>query len=102
MRDPKRIDSILNTIRLIWTDCPDLRLGQLIISAIGLKADLFDIEDDILHRKLIEFGLEFVKDETEDKILVQSGYLAELLREAKDEKGGSFEDNFADWEKEED
>lgn len=59
MRDPKRIDDILNTIRLIWTDCPDLRLGQLIINSIGLGIDLFNIEDDVLHEKLIEWGLKF-------------------------------------------
>lgn len=66
MRDPERIDNILNIIRLIWTDCPDLRLGQLIVNSVGLGVDLFDVEDDILRGKLIEFGKE-VKGE---KIMV--------------------------------
>lgn len=76
MRDPERIDNILNIIRLIWTDCPDLRLGQLIVNSVGLGVDLFDVEDDILRGKLIEFGLEFCKDKTENR----------LIKEAKGEK----------------
>lgn len=85
MRDPERIDKILNTIRLIWTDCPDLRLGQLIVNAVGLETDLFNIEDDILNRELIMFGLEFTSEETEDKLLIRPGFLDKLLEEAKNE-----------------
>jgi hypothetical protein len=34
MRDPKRIDEILNRLKTIWKTCPDVRLGQLIGNCI--------------------------------------------------------------------
>lgn len=30
MRDPKRIDKILERLKVVWKTYPDLRLGQLI------------------------------------------------------------------------
>jgi len=30
MRDPKRIDEILNRLKVVWKTYPDMRLGQLI------------------------------------------------------------------------
>lgn len=51
MRNPKRIYMILELVAKIWTLCPDLRLGQLILNAIeeaGFNGDPFYCEDDRL------------------------------------------------------
>lgn len=56
MRDPARIDRMLETLRTAWTARPDLRLGQLIVVAIQPKQSVpavFYAEDD-----LTEAGLE--------------------------------------------
>lgn len=60
MRDPKRIDKILDTIKEIWVKSPDLRLCQLLGNALQ-KTDTFSyitdtefyyLEDDILLQRL--------------------------------------------------
>lgn len=43
MRDPKRIDEILNTIKIVWEQYPDMRFGQLIVNVLGI--DPFYLED---------------------------------------------------------
>lgn len=108
MRDPKRIDKVLNVIRLVWSECPDLRLMQLLLNClhkldqITISADsVFNVEDEDLMKAIANYGLEFVKDETEDKLLVESGLLDDLIKEAKNEKSRSFKDFLSDWEKEE-
>ena len=35
MRDPKRIDEMLEAISEVWKEHPDLRLGQLIMISLG-------------------------------------------------------------------
>lgn len=45
MRDEKRIPVILENLRVIWEENPDLRLGQLLGN---LKQDLYNIEDEEL------------------------------------------------------
>ena len=93
MRDPERIDKILNVIKLVWAECPDQRLTQLIVNALGMSDQvIFYIEDEVLMKKMVEFGLPFVRDETEDKLLVQSGYLDDIIKEAMNEKGGNWQD----------
>lgn len=54
MRDPKRIDKILNKIKHLWKKYPDLRLFQLLINASGQHGDpgLYYLEDDILLQAL--------------------------------------------------
>jgi hypothetical protein len=47
MRNPERIDKVINQIRDIWKCVPDLRLGQLILNVIS-DTDLYYIEDDVL------------------------------------------------------
>ncbi len=90
MRDPKRIDEVLNVIRLVWSECPDLRLMQLLLNClhksdqITISADsVFNIEDEALMKAIAEYGLEFVSDETEDKLLVESGLLGDLMTELR-------------------
>jgi uncharacterized protein YihD (DUF1040 family) len=54
MRDPKRIDKVLNIIRMFWKQEPDLRLMQLLMNALG-PGDPFHVEDDVLVKKLDEY-----------------------------------------------
>ena len=52
MRDPKRIDEVLNRLKKLWKTYPDLRLGQLIVNITynpddpNASNDLFYLEDD--------------------------------------------------------
>lgn len=52
MRDIKRIRPLLNRLALAWESNPDLRLGQLIESAVGAMGDTklqtFYVEDEPL------------------------------------------------------
>lgn len=51
MRDPKRIQPILKLIEELWTENPDLRLGQLLVNAIRPSQpapEVFYAEDDRL------------------------------------------------------
>lgn len=53
MRDPERIDEIVNVFKTIWKTYPDMRLTQLMESIISSIAhgqkpkDQFYVEDDI-------------------------------------------------------
>jgi uncharacterized protein YihD (DUF1040 family) len=52
MRDPKRIDKVINELKKFWKSAPDLRLCQLLSSAARsadwINNDLFYLEDDRL------------------------------------------------------
>lgn len=55
MRDTNRIPKILETLKSLWEDNPDLRLGQLLTNAINPEAPnskLFYIEDNELVRRM--------------------------------------------------
>ena len=55
MRDPKRIQPMLDLIKQIWERSPDLRLGQLISNAtvdVDDEDRLYHIEDEELAEKL--------------------------------------------------
>jgi len=53
MRDPQRIEKILNYIRTIWEKNPDLRLGQLIGNLVGdCGPTLYYMEDNELVKAL--------------------------------------------------
>lgn len=45
MRDPERIDKILDDIKSIWKRHPDMRLGQLICNVIP-ETYIYFVEDD--------------------------------------------------------
>ena len=51
MRDPKRIDIILQEIGAIWHKYPDMRLGQLIGNVLEGQS-LYYVEDDSLVKAL--------------------------------------------------
>lgn len=53
MRDPNRIGPMLELLRTIWEKRPDLRLGQLILNAVG-EPKLYHAEDDFLAKRLKE------------------------------------------------
>jgi uncharacterized protein YihD (DUF1040 family) len=50
MRNPERIDAVIEAVRKEWKQVPDWRLGQLIvnISRAAGKMDPFFLEDDLL------------------------------------------------------
>lgn len=53
MRNPQRIDIVLNELEEYWKKHPDLRLGQIIANCVRaydgrVNCDPFFIEDDIM------------------------------------------------------
>ena len=46
MRDPNRIDEILNIVKIVWNQYPDMRFGQLVVNVLGI--DPFYVEDDLI------------------------------------------------------
>lgn len=58
MRNPQRIDNILERLKIIWKDNPDLRLGQLLLDAVNANR-LFYIEDETLIQALENYFLQF-------------------------------------------
>lgn len=52
MRDPARIDTILEKLGKSWKEYPDLRLGQLIVIFMGPDRDVFNFEDDELLERI--------------------------------------------------
>ncbi len=51
MRDPKRIDRMIETLRKVWKRNPNWRLGQLIVNAMGVDR-IFYVEDSALENEL--------------------------------------------------
>lgn len=54
MRNPERINRILNLIKRIWKKNPDLRLCQLIGNVFPHGEDNYYKEDDELEKRLKE------------------------------------------------
>lgn len=53
MRDPERIDRILEKVGRFWKEVPDWRLGQLVSNLIGTgPQDVFHLEDTQLEQAL--------------------------------------------------
>lgn len=55
MRDPARIERMLELLRSVWAKHPDLRLGQLLDAArsnTGTRVVAFYVEDDELEKGL--------------------------------------------------
>ncbi len=46
MRNPERIYPLTRLLYLLWSDQPDMRLGQLLTTLCGVKTDIFNVEDD--------------------------------------------------------
>ena len=54
MRSLERIPKVLKELERIWTERPDLRLGQLILNACPDERMLYNIEDYTLINTIIE------------------------------------------------
>lgn len=54
MRDPKRVDRILEKIKKIWKRYPDLRLFQLLGNCLPTNGDHYYVDDDIIEKLLGE------------------------------------------------
>lgn len=61
MRDPKRIDKIINKLRDLWKTYPDLRLGQLIRNLTPEDRSTFYMEDEELLMQIEDYHLPCVK-----------------------------------------
>ncbi len=48
MRDPARIERMLELVKKVWYSAPDLRLTQLIMNALKMNSDPYYVEDDKL------------------------------------------------------
>lgn len=48
MRDPKRIDKVLDVVKQAWVKNPDLRFGQLILNLTTNANALYYVEDDTM------------------------------------------------------
>jgi len=55
MRDPKRIDEMLNELREMWMANPDWRLGQLVVNVVRSTEpmpEVYYLEDDEFRARL--------------------------------------------------
>ena len=58
MKDPERIDPLIEKVRKLWHLYPDMRLGQLIVNCTPGSfscPEVFYMEDDKLERTLNNF-----------------------------------------------
>ena len=57
MRDPDRIDRILHQLEAAWYECPDMRLGQLLLNVTRAESTsgLWSVEDARMEKMLDRF-----------------------------------------------
>lgn len=56
LRDPKRIETVLDLLKKAWESSPQLRLGQLIYAiANDPNADMFFVEDDKWEKLILKY-----------------------------------------------
>ena len=56
MRNPERIEKVMNIVERIWKKEPDLRFGQIISVIDSLSDnDIFHLEDDKMIKLLKQF-----------------------------------------------
>ena len=67
MRDPDRIEPMLQLIKDIWYTQTDIRLTQMIMNALEMHQDPYYVEDDRLYKALKEYK-EKNKELTEGKL----------------------------------
>lgn len=62
MRDPARIDAMLEVLEVYWRLHPDLRLGQLVSTCLPAGVhDPYYIEDEVIAAKLTQAVLDQLK-----------------------------------------
>lgn len=82
MRDPKRIDGILQELSNIWHKCPDMRLGQLIGNVLE-GVNLYYVEDSGFINALKDaYG-----NETAPVNFDEEAYIFDLIKKHPDELG---------------
>ena len=52
MRDPERIDVIIEKLRAVWKKNPDLRITQLLWALARSNYTFFYVEDDFVEKRL--------------------------------------------------
>lgn len=62
-RSAARISEMTSLLEEIWTKCPDLRLGQLIVNLSGDENKLFYMEDDEMLERMKAFRDYISKEE---------------------------------------
>ena len=82
MRDPKRIDRILQEISNIWHKYPDIRLGQLIGNVLEGTA-LYYVEDD----GLVQALKDMYNHEEEPVNFDTDAYVFDLIKKHPEELG---------------
>jgi len=82
MRDPKRIDVILQQISNIWHKYPDMRLGQLIGNVLE-GASLYYVEDD----GLVSALKDMYENAKEPISFDSDSYIFDLIKKHPDELG---------------
>ena len=82
MRDPKRIDVILQEISAIWHKYPDMRLGQLIGNVLE-GPSLYYVEDNSLVKALKDV----YEDAKEPVEFDDEAYIFDLIKKYPEELG---------------
>ena len=82
MRDPKRIDVILQEISAIWHKYPDMRLGQLIGNVLE-GPSLYYVEDNSLVKALKDI----YEDAKEPVEFDDEAYIFDLIKKYPEELG---------------
>ena len=82
MRDPKRIDIILQEISAIWHKYPDMRLGQLIGNVLE-GPSLYYVEDNSLVKALKDV----YEDAKEQVEFDDEAYIFDLIKKYPEELG---------------
>ena len=82
MRDPKRIDVILQEISAIWHKYPDMRLGQLIGNVLE-GPSLYYVEDNSLLKALKDV----YEDAKEPVEFDDEAYIFDLIKKYPEELG---------------
>ena len=65
MRDPTRIDRILDSLRDIWKKNPDLRLGQLICNVVS-ESIIYFVEDEAMIEAVEKYYKNFEEERNKD------------------------------------
>ncbi len=60
MRDPARIDRVIEALREAWGKYPDQRLGQLLNNLTCAGEEIFHVEDDLYENRLRQLSAQGV------------------------------------------
>lgn len=98
MRDPKRIDTMLQVLEHYWKQNPDMRLGQL-IGNIARDPELYYMEDDKLMCRIIGAYERLSGDREETRAMIKAWtgedvkFADEVEEAAAGDAGGDSDEN---------